>query len=200
MGEGRFNIYIFTDRKWENDILFEYIVRICSYISSIFNVYDGNLYLNRLSVYQVEYLLNYYKNVIEQFDERGEYSFIERQLSWLGIEQEKIKGIISIHKKGELETSKDSVINQFQRFANQGMTEEEVAKMKDEIKKELLTLIKNVPEDTEGWKATYDMANKKGRNISKNNMEFLRKYCGIPYQIEHEYGKKEYVLKKCTKK
>lgn len=169
-------------------------------ISSIFNVYDGILYLNPLSVHQNEYLFNYYKNVIKQFDEEGEYSFVERQLSWLGIEQEKAKQLISEQKKGELEISREQVIKQFEKFENKEMTKEELTDMKDKVKQSLLTIIKAVPKDMKNWSTTYDLADKKGRNISQNNMQFLREYCGIPYQLEHKRGSDIYMVKKCTEK
>lgn len=166
-------------------------------ISSIFNVYDGILYLNPLSVHQNEYLFNYYKNVIEQFDEEGEYSFVERQLSWLGIEAKKTKELISEHRKGEIEISRDMVIKQFKKFENKLMIEKEVADMKNDVKQQLLTIIKAVPEDVENWNATYNMADKKGRAISQNNMQFLREYCGIPYVLEHKKGTADYIFRKC---
>ena len=76
------------------------------------------------------------------------------------------------------------------------MDKEKAVVFKKEVRADLLVLVQGIDEsNTEKEKVTESLK-KNDRPISKENMEFLRKYCNLPYEMVVEKasgssGKKE---------
>lgn len=111
-------------------------------VRSLFNVYGGILYLNLLAYQNIKNLNEYYEKVIKEFDEYGEDAFVKIQLGWLGIEGKKADGIIADSKRSNLDVCREKVIERIKCVLNKPLSDEENIKLKLDIKKELVFLVK----------------------------------------------------------
>ena len=165
-------------------------------VNGVFNVYDGRYYLNRLSMRQIEILFQYYDKILKNFDYDGEDAFLKEQLRWLGKSEEEIGDIIARSKISRKEKSRQTVLEKFEEIQNTEMDKEKAVVFKKEVRADLLVLVQGIDEsNTEKEKVTESLK-KNDRPISKENMEFLRKYCNLPYEMVVEKasgssGKKE---------
>ena len=165
-------------------------------VNGVFNVYDGRYYLNRLSMRQIEILFQYYDKILKKFDYDGEDAFLKEQLRWLGKSEEEIGDIIARSKISRKEKSRQTVLEKFEEIQNTEMDKEKAVVFKKEVRADLLVLVQGIDEsNTEKEKVTESLK-KNDRPISKENMEFLRKYCNLPYEMVVEKasgssGKKE---------
>lgn len=189
-----------------------------STIQSAFFVYGGILHLNLLSYYQLDILNQYYQRMISEFEKNPDDAFLEEQFKWMG------KGFDELieSQKGQFEKSKQIVINAISSFieenkeklkkeflkndSNKADAEDmaesekyyisigELTDLKDRYKKDFLNVLKK-GEKEKKYKTHYSTIYKKGERMTKPCMEFLNKYCEIPYILDKE--NKKYKLK-CT--
>lgn len=153
-------------------------------VGRIFNVYNGMLYLNKLSVAQNENLNNYYLDILEQFDKDDEYAFVRRQLSWLDYGEEEINNIISEQTKDYEEMCREKVMDEFRKIAREIKTRDEIMEFKNFIKDYLIVLVEDIDDTTEGKKTLIDSLKRTTSSLSKNNLEFLREHCEIPFELK----------------
>lgn len=139
---------------------------------------------------------DYYDKILKNFDCDGEDAFLKEQLRWLGKSEKEIGDIIARSKISREEKSRQAVLEKFEEIQNTEMDKEEAVVFKKEVRADLLVLVQGIDEsNTEKEKVTESLK-KNDRPISKENMEFLRKYCNLPYEMVVEKasgssGKKE---------
>lgn len=63
-------------------------------VASLFCIYNGQYYLNLLSMENLENLNQYYQRIIERYDSEGKDAFVREQLEWLEKTSEEIEEII----------------------------------------------------------------------------------------------------------
>lgn len=150
----------------------------------LFLVYNGVLYLNRLSMKNLENLDSYYNRILKRFDEEGEDAFLREQLEWLGKTSEEIDDIIKNSKISLLNKYHADVVKKIEAKLNKKMKKKENADFKETIKKEVLYMLEQMEETYPGRNTYRDVFYKKGREISKPAMDFLREHWNLPYEIE----------------
>ena len=150
----------------------------------LFLVYNGILYLNRLSMKNLENLDSYYNRILKRFDEEGEDAFLREQLEWLGKTSEEIDDIIKNSKISLLNKYHADVVKKIEAKLNKKMKKKENADFKETIKKEVLYMLEQMEETYPGRNTYRDVFYKKGREISKPAMDFLREHWNLPYEIE----------------
>ena len=154
--------------------------------NAIFHVYDGRYYLNLLSFNQIERLVQYYYKILRRFEEEGEDAFLKEQLRWINKSDKEIEDIVSESKQSREEKSRKIVFEKFNEVKDNRISRKEFIALKKEIKDYLLILVQNVEEDNHEKKTVMEALKKDDRPISKKNMEFLYKYCDIPFALEVE--------------
>ena len=162
-------------------------------IRKLFLVYEGTLYLNLLAFQHLENLSQYYDYIMQRFDKEGEDAFLREQLSWLGKNEEEAERILSECRTSQFERDRTAVIETMKQAVNQKMSKEAAIEFKKSINEQLVRLTKVADCEDEIKKKATAAFSKKDRPISKQNMEFLKKFCDIPYIIEEEKG--EYTIK-----
>lgn len=151
------------------------------YVSQLFSVYGGVFYLNKLAASHVEDLNSYYQKVIDRFDVEGENAFLREQLSWLGIGKEMADRIIN----EELEETEVRINGLFEELVEKSpIGGEDFKKFKENVKGDLLRLLKNVEERDEEWDTVYNSLRRNDRVISDNVMDYLRCNCNIPFIVK----------------
>lgn len=165
-------------------------------VNGVFNVYDGRYYLNRLSMRQIEILIQYYYKILDSFDYDGEDAFLKEQLRWLGKSEEEIGDIIAQSKVSREEKSRQEILEKFEEIQDTEMDKAKAIAFKKEVRDNLLVLVQGIDESNAEKEKVTESLKKNDRPISKENMEFLRKYCNLPYEMVVEKasgssGKKE---------
>lgn len=155
-------------------------------VNAIFHVYDGRYYLNLLSFNQIERLVQYYYKILRRFEKEGEDAFLKEQLRWINKSNEEIEDIVNGSKQSREEKSRKKVIEKFNKVKNNRISRNELIALKKEIKDYLLILVQNVEEDNRERKTVMESLKKDDRPISGKNMEFLYKYCDIPFALKVE--------------
>lgn len=186
-----------------------------STIQSAFFVYGGILHLNLLSYRQLDILNQYYLSIIEEFERNSSDAFLEEQFKWMG----KDSNDLVESKKREFEKSKQIVIdaitdlieaNQKERkvkLLEDGYNEEEaeavaenekyfisvekITDLKNQYKQDFLNILKK-GEQEKNYKTSYNTIYKKSDSMTKQCMDFLNKYCEIPYKLVKK--EKKYIL------
>ena len=183
-------------------LLDKVIKRKVSYdiISSLFYVYSGRLRLNPLSFYQVKVLMQYYTEMIAAFETLKEDAFLFKQLEWLGKSIEESREIVDAWKEGAAGISRKRVISEFEKKEEICMTREEFLTVKVMLKSDLLKLIQALDDDVPDKQKHIDSCKKNDRPISEQDMNFLREFCKIPYELEVRKMKSEvgsiYIIKR----
>lgn len=173
------NIYLMNDIMNER-IKFEDVKKL-------FLAYNGMFYLNRLSVKNLENLDIFYLKIIKRFDEEGENAFLREQLEWIGKTPEEIDDIIKNSSISTLEKYHNDADKKIGRASNKKMTKSENIDLKIKIKKEILYILDHLAytEEIDSERKKYrDLFYKNDREISKPAMDFLRKYCDFPYEMQ----------------
>jgi len=149
-------------------------------IKSAFYAKDGILFLNLLSVYQMDHLKEFYNQMIDKFEEEGEDAFVREQLRWLGKKEDEIECIIRESMITAEERSRKEVCCLFEEVINKPLKEKEAVAFKGKVREYLLVLIQSCEKSKE--KQTVENSLKKlDRPISTNNMDYLRQICKLPY-------------------
>ncbi len=158
--------------------------------SALFCAYSGKLYLNLLSVKNLEILGGYYQKVIDQYDITGDKdSFLRIQLSWLHKKPEEINHIIAEAKDTEIERCQRFVTEKIDQKIGEKLSKIEHIHYREDFRKKLLRLVKlMVDESVDKYGSVVNALGKTGIPISKQNMDFLRTHCGLPYRIEVKKG------------
>lgn len=185
-------------------------------IQSAFFVYGGILHLNLLSYRQLEILNQYYLKIIEDFERNPSDAFVEEQFKWMKkgsdelIESQRrqfdkskrivIDAISSLIEENQEKCKNKSLENGCNEEGTETTTEvkkyfisiEKLTDLKDQYTQDFLNVLKK-GEKEEKYKTAYNTIYKKKDKMTKTCMEFLNKYCEIPYILVKE-GKK-YILK-----
>ncbi len=168
-------------------------------ISSMFFAYLGRLYINPLSVRNLEYLCGYYEQVIEEYERRDndKDSFVRRQLSWLGKSDEEIDDIIRKAEWSEADAYIDSIKKALngdivddegkpvKSILGKPLTKEQNIEFRDKyLRKDILKLLKlnERPEDPK-YGIAYRAFYRTKTPISEESMDYLREYCNLPYTM-----------------
>ncbi len=152
--------------------------------SSIFRVEGGTLFLNPLSVRNLEILGGFYTKIIDAFDKEGENAFVKEQLSWLGKPPEEAEEIIQESQLADVEKSHKVVVEIIENNLNKVMNLNDAKTFKEKIHKDIKVLINNVDHEIPDWKKVSNSLYKTDRPISKGDMDFLREHCDLPYVLE----------------
>lgn len=174
-----------SNRYLMNDIMNERIK--FEDVKKLFLAYNGMFYLNRLSVKNLENLDTFYLKIIKRFDEEGENAFLREQLEWVGKTPEEIDDIIKNSSISTLEKYHNDADKKIRIFLNKKMTKSENIDLKTKIKKEILYILDHLAytEEIDSERKKYrDLFYKNDREISKPSMNFLREYCGFPYEMQ----------------
>lgn len=163
-------------------------------LKTCFYELDGTFRLNLLSMLHQQELNDYYKHMIDSFEEDEEHAFYKEQLKWL----KKPYTLLESAVKSSIERSRDIIVETFKKKIKENgkvnkaegrddeenvFTKEHFDELKYSLKAELLEVI-TVAKEHEDYLSYKDDINKKGRPISKPMMDFLREECGIPYSLE----------------
>ena len=150
----------------------------------LFLVYNGVLYLNRLSMKNLENLDSYYNRILKRFDEEGEDAFVREQLGWLGKTSTEIEEIIKNSSTSTLEKYKVDVIDKMNQIVDREMSTQENIAFKNTIKDKLLYIIDKMGKTNSDYQKVHDAIYRTDRPLSKNNMDFLCDFCGLPFSME----------------
>lgn len=160
--------------------------------------YNGVLLLNTLSMSHLLYLRNYYKQIMEKFDYCEEFSFCKEQLRWL----QKPEICLVEASKNSIERAREAVIRGIENamdenerknsgkkdyIARNVLKYQFFAKKKENMLSSILEVF-TVCKDLPKYNAVVKELKKNDRHISKNQMDLLRQYCGIPYYVHCENG------------
>lgn len=160
-------------------------------ISSVFTVYGGKWYLNRLAFQHIENLHNYYQGIIKRFKAGEEDAFVKEQLRWLGKEDEAEK-IIEESKYSRIEKTLEYITTRIREAGMEWMTRDECKKLKNEIKKELMYILEKVGQKVAGkdgnsyYDVVHGMLYRTTSYINSDHVEFLNKYCYFPFKLEQQ--------------
>lgn len=152
-------------------------------VLSIFNIYNGILYLNLLSFRQIEILAQYYNKILDSFDSDGEDAFLKEQLRWLGKPDAEIEDIIGKAKVSREEKSRQVVLEKLEEIQDTVMDNIEAIAFKKDVRDDLLVLIQLVDESNNEKETVVESLKKNDRPISKKNMEFIKEFCNIPFEV-----------------
>ena len=168
-------------------------------VSSVFTVYGGKWYLNRLSVQNIENLNMYYKRIIEKFEAEGEDAFIREQLCWLGKDDE-AENIIKRSRSSKLQMALERITERIQETGMEWMEKEKWKSLKNVMGQDLMCVFQSLNEETlaeedKGFEKTvYNAIYRTSTHLTPKHVGFLNKYCGFPFQLEEskreESGKK----------
>ena len=159
------------------------------YLSKIFNVYCGTLYLNLLAFSNLENLNTYYQRIIDKFDKEGEDAFVREQLHWLDKDAEADK-IIEDSKMSRFEKARNRVIEKMMNLVDSEMSIKELTSYTDEMHDDLLIVLEYVDKNDSNYLKTREAIYKKGTPLSKYSMDFLREKCDIPFILVTENKKR----------
>lgn len=175
-------VFIYSEhRKIMNDIAWHKID--FNDVLSIFNIYNGILYLNLLSFRQIEILAQYYNKILDSFDSDGEDAFLKEQLRWLGKPDAEIEDIIGKAKVSREEKSRQVVLEKLEEIQDTVMDNIEAIAFKKDVRDDLLVLIQLVDESNNEKETVVESLKKNDRPISKKNMEFIKEFCNIPFEV-----------------
>ena len=152
-------------------------------VNSVFNICNGMLFLNLLSFRQIEILAQYYNKMLKSFSSDGEDAFLKEQLRWLGKSDAEIEYIIGEAKISREEKSHQSVLNKFNEVEGKAMDKGEAIALKKDVRDDLLVLVQGVEKNSSEKDKVIDSLKKNDRPISKENMEFLKEFCNLPFVI-----------------
>lgn len=162
-------------------------------INNIFSIYDrikythlsyqGMLYLNPLSVRNLDNLNNFYSNMIEQFESGDEDAFAKEIIRWLNLEEQ---FDLEYAKLERYEKSRKCVINLFEANVNKPLPKKEYERtIRKLIEQELTVLIESKRNEIEikEYEKFLSDCRRTGRVITGPMMKFLREHCDIPYSL-----------------
>lgn len=164
-------------------------------IRSIFTVLNGVLYLNLLSVQNIENLSCFYDYLIEKFETDGEDAYLKEQLRWLKKTEDEVDKILTDEKYEKTEESRQKVIKSFETIVDKALPKEKIIRFKQDNKEDFLILVQAATSiDIEDKEKYIDMLKKSDRPISG---PFVRELCSefnIPYVMDVKNG--TYTIKK----
>lgn len=185
--------------QWEMDLIGRQHIEILNdiigdkelyeIVSNIYCSWSGLLMINQFALERIEYLKNFYEEMLEKYDCEGEYAFVKVQLGWIGKNSDEIESIIKSEIKDKLEEAKKIVVSKFEEFLGKEMDAGENKEFVKSVKNELLYLIKAAQEREGGGelKTVYDIVYK-GTALTEKGMAQLRKYCNLNYKMEKPAG------------
>lgn len=157
-------------------------------IKASFLYLNGILCLNMLAFKNLENLSQYYTRIIKDFELYGKNAFLREQLRWLGKSDQEIENLVKELNFTLTEKSRQNVIKKLKKNVDIEMTEKEVKKLKIEIRDDLKVLIESVDDNKDDKNKFTDNCSRTDRPISKPLMEFLAKFCKIPYKLSVKDG------------
>lgn len=163
--------------------------------ASLFLVFNGNLYLNMLSIKNFDKLNLHYQKILEHFEGEGTDAFVREQLTWLGKTPEEMDEIIKDSKITKEEKNYSFVMEKLQEIVDVSKEEKEAIDFKKGIADKLLVLVEAVDESISERNTVINAIKKNDRPLSKKNMDFLREYCNLPFSMDAKGNK--YTLKRC---
>lgn len=159
-------------------------------VSRVYYSWHGILLINQFALERLEYLKLFYENMLEKYDDEGEYAFVKVQLGWIGKNGDEIESIIKSEIKDKLEEAKKIVVSKFEEFLGKEMDAGENKEFVKSVKNELLYLIKAAREREGGGelKTVYDIVYK-GTTLTEKGMDQLRQCCNLGYKMEKPTGR-----------
>lgn len=152
--------------------------------TSLFLVCDGVIYLNLLSMKNLDNLNLHYQKIIDRFEIEGKDTFVKEQLEWLGKTTEEIDAIIKNSKITEVEKNYNIVMKKLQEIVDVSKDEKEAIDFKKGIADKLLVLVESVDESNPERDKVINAIKKNDRPLSKKNIDFLREYCKLPFYMD----------------
>ena len=159
-------------------------------IKMTFFAWGGLLFLNLLSVYQMDRLKGFYIDIIEKFSREGEDAFVREQLRWLGKGEIEIEEMIEQSKITEETKLRREICAMIDGILGSPMTRAKALDFKNEIRNKLRTLV-HFCQNSNDRQTVEKNLGKTDRPISKPDVEFLRKNCKLPYMVEVKSSKED---------
>lgn len=152
-------------------------------IKAAFYAKDGILYLNLLSVYQMDNLKGFYKQMIDKFEEEGEDAFLREQLRWLGKSEKEIEDMIAQSRITEETRIRKEVCEKIDNIVDTPMNKAEAIDFKNMVRDDLISLV-HFCQGSSDKDSVENNLKKNERPISDKNMNYLRENCMLPYRVE----------------
>ena len=182
---------LFLQKIMDNKIMFDDV-------KTLFMSFDGILYLNRLSLHNMDCLNQFYSRMISEFERYGEDAFLREQLRWLCKLDDEVDEIIRNANRSEFEKCRQKVIDTLEDYVGQKINKKQALDIKNNMVDELHVIMKNIDDDNPDKEKYVNSLRKNDRPISIKMMDFLRENAEIPYILQSE-GKSNYILKRCEK-
>ncbi|MCC8051424.1 MAG: DEAD/DEAH box helicase family protein [Clostridiales bacterium] len=171
-------------------------------VSKLFYVYQGTFLLNKLSAQNLLNLSSYYDSMIKKFGTSPEtidkYAFIREQMHWLGKTDFEAEMIIEEFAKSEWDKAWKCIDDVLKGLVEKNMSVDENKEWKNdngEFQKSLIILMNEVENrktiddgDKSKIKTIVGVATKTSNALTKPCVDFLRKYCDLPYGLEVKAG------------
>lgn len=157
-------------------------------VASLFCIFNGQFYLNLLSMENLDNLNQYYQKILERYDAEGKDAFVRQQLEWLGKTSEEIEEII---KGSCISTAKKyhaDLKEKFEKIVEVEKTREQAIEFKKDISDKLRYLVELVDETIPEREKVLSAVKRNDRPLSKKDMEFLKEYCDLPFWLEVQEG------------
>lgn len=158
-------------------------------VKALYLSLEGTLYLNMLSLRNLDILCQFYNYIIQQFEEYGEEEFLREQLRWLRKSDEEIEVILNSSKESYYEQCRKKLINELDKFDGKEVSKDEFIEFKITVMDELKALVEHVGPSHISYKTYMKSSESNERPISDKFMDFLRENCGIPFSIKSKPGK-----------
>lgn len=155
--------------------------------------FNNILMPNILSLRNLENMISFYAEVIDEFDTQGELAFLKRQLSWLGIKCEEAEKLIKEELSNREESSRNKIINEFDKLAVElnneikawGDIQEKLILIKDSNRRDFFNVLN---QKDENYNTYYEIVKKNKAKCSKNFIKHLAQFCDIPFTVEKKEG------------
>lgn len=112
--------------------------RFYKFVKSTCYPINGCLVLNNFSDKQYKYLYDSYEKIINQFDKKGEYAFVEEQLKWVNIKKKERRKIID-----EINCNlANKVASSIEKYVGRELSIQDNLKLREEIRLDLCTMLR----------------------------------------------------------
>lgn len=156
----------------------------------IFYLYYSCFYANLFSMRRIEYLCQYYNNLIQEFDMFGDNALVRRQLMWMGKNEEQVNQSIEEIGDSLFQASRNKIITKFEEIADRKMTGDGWKGIINGLKKEFNDLFDfSDIADSKEWEDVKKSVLKTDRTLSIDKMETIKEPFNLPFTLKKERDK-----------
>ena len=175
--------------------------------------FDKYMIVSLLALHQIEYLYNYYTELLRLYDEYGDYALAYKQLEWMDYSKQEAEGIINSETRTTREKNIAKVVNLFEEIEGKEFSAEEfkakyeengirmqIKQLMDSCSDSFLSQMENGKEKINSRDSIRkNKVNKKGSTLSDDVVSWLREVCNIPYDIKRKKGSDGKMINKLIK-